>query len=112
MYNQMLDGNSAAELDNDRFMSQVEQCIQDNERRDLWKYSYAILLSGKPYATYSRVFRLKERMSDKYQDFSDLVDLDVDFMWMYKNGKLQDDLRKLMEHEAADMADAIVDEVF
>ena len=70
MNNQMPDGNSAAELNNDPFVSEVQQRAQAEARREFYQEVYARLLSGKAVYTCNRNFSLATRMSDKYQEFA------------------------------------------
>lgn len=111
MYNQMLDGNTAAELNNDRPITRLEERLINIKRGEFWMECKTRLLQGKKVYTYSSRFSLAERMADKYPEFGEMMDMDQDFMLMYNNGELHPDFRNLIETEAGILASAIVDEI-
>lgn len=96
-------GNTQAEIDRDTDTDQAERTRFD-ERENFYTYCLNRLLSGKKVYTFSAVFDLKERMADRYAEFSEFVDCDFDFMHYYKVGELEKRLSNLIEFEARVLA--------
>lgn len=103
----MICGNTQAEIDNDTQTNAQEQA-QYNSLPEQYSYIYNQLTSGKTVYTFSASYDLAEILAGKHQEFSDLVDLDNDFMWEYRQGRLDKSLCLLIENEAYRIASNIV----
>ena len=105
MNNQMLDGNSAAELANDI----TSNCLNFAKEINNWAEIRDQLLAGEAVENdFGRKFTLTERMADEYQEFADFVDQDYDFMSMYVRGELHPAVRDLIYNEACTLASVLV----
>lgn len=106
MGNNMICGNTKAEIDRDTQTNAQEQAAYDN--LDV-QYSYVFnqLVSGKKVYTFSACYDLAEILAAKHDEFCDLVNQDHDFMWEYRNGELDKSLCELIENEAHRIASVI-----
>lgn len=104
---QMICGNTQAEIERDTQTSYEEQAQYEWEARR-WKLVYNWLLQGKNVHANVRIYNLAERLSNEYQEFSDFVNCDFDFMHFYRNGELEKSLANLIEQEARTLASVIV----
>ena len=109
---EMLDGNSAAELDNDASRTELQKLNADlraEEEASIWVEIRDQLLAGEAVENdFGRKFTLTERMADEYQEFADFVDQDYDFMAMYVRGELHPAVRDLIYNEACTLASVVV----
>lgn len=104
---QMICGNTQAEIDRDTQTGHQEQAQYEWEAKR-WKLVYNWLLQGKKVHANARVYTLAERLSNEYQEYSDFVDMDYDFMAMYSRGELEASMREFIEAEARTLASVIV----
>ena len=54
---------------------------------------------------------LADRMADQYEEFSDFVNQDYDFMKAYKEGKFCASVNELFRHEAKALASIVVGDI-
>ena len=112
MYNQMLDGNSAAELEHDAprtAMQLIHESIRIEENINRWAMVRDQLLRGESVeSNFGLRFTLNERLSDEYEEFADLSDKGFDVAASYRNGELNPDVRKLVYREACTLASIVV----
>lgn len=92
-----------AEINNDTQTSAQEYAEYEKQEAQ-YQYVYNRLLSGKKVATFSAIYDLSEILSAGHDEFADLVNLDVDFMWEYKQGRLDKSLMQLIENKAHSLA--------
>lgn len=105
MYNQMLDGNSAAELDNDEHLTQAEiiQCIEEAKN---WREIRDTLLSGKKWYTFGASYDLNEHIIEKYHES---LNPDYNFVEGFLTGDLDPALKNLVQREADSFATYILE---
>lgn len=107
MYNQMLDGNSAAELENDAPLTQAEIMKYIEEGKN-WLEIRENLLAGKEEKNaFGQNFSLNVRLGEECQEFADLIDQDFDIMAAYNRGELHPSVRELIFNEANTLASVI-----
>jgi len=105
---QMICGNTQAEIDRDTQTSYQEQAQYEWEAKR-WRMAVSHLLHGKNvHAEDGRVYSLEESMAEEYPEFSTLIDMGFDFIGAYKNGDLEPSIRNLIETQAKKLATKIV----
>lgn len=107
----MLDGNSAAELDNDCSYS-IHNRISRSSVFELesmrWLMIRDALLRGESLKNvFHQEFSLNVRLGEEYQEFADLIDQNFDIMAAYNRGELHPAVRELIFNEANTLASVI-----
>ncbi len=96
-------GNTQAEIDRDTDTEHAESTRYAAEESK-WIRTVNDLLAGKTI----NGLCLADRMSDEYQEFSDYVNIDFDFMKAYHEGFFCDKVNELFRSEARTLASVIV----
>ncbi len=101
MYNEPC-GNTQAEIDRDTETDHAEQTrfIAEEAR---WIRTVNDLLEGKTIDGMT----LADRMADQYEQFSDMIDNDIDFMDEFKKGAYGTYINNLFKQEARTLASII-----
>ena len=107
MYDQIPCGNTQAEIDRDTQTNTQEQS-QYNDEQARWKMYFEQLLEGVTIEENGRKYSLADRMADQYQEFSDTVDGDIDFMDEFKKGAYGTRINNLFKQEARALASIIM----
>lgn len=96
-----------AEINNDTQTDAQEQALYtlNIERHKLYAQ---MLLEGLTIEENGRKYSLADRMADQYQEFSDTVDGDIDFMEEFKKGAYGTRINNLFKQEARTLASIIV----
>lgn len=105
---QMICGNTQAEIDNDTDTNAAEQ-LRYVTREKKYTSDLNKLLDGQTVEGNGYSVNLAERMADKYQQFANFVDQDFDFMAHFKAGKFCDDVNKLILREACSLASFVAE---
>lgn len=102
-------GNTQAEIDRDTQTDAQEQALYtlNIERHKLYTQ---MLLDGLTIEENGRKYSLAERMADEYEQFSDMVDNDIDFMDEFKKGVYGTYINNLFKQEARTLASIICGE--
>ena len=99
----MLDGNTQTEMDRDTDTDHAEQTrFLAEEAR--WVRTLNDLLEGKTI----QGMNLSDRMADQYEEFTDYVNMDFDFMQAYREGFFCEKVSDLFRSEAKTLASIIV----
>jgi len=107
MYNQMLCGNTQAEIDNDHDTEHCERTRYAFEESK-WIRIVNELLEGKTVNECGKSANLAEYLADKYVEFSALVDNDYDYMAVFISGKMCVHTAEIIKREARTLASIIV----
>lgn len=99
-----------AEIENDiaNGMTFEQEQAHLNAQAELWKRVYARLLEGKTVDLNGKSANLAERLADQYQEFSDMVDADIDFMAEFQAGWYGTRMGNIIKNEARTLASIIV----
>jgi hypothetical protein len=99
----MLDGNTKAEIARDTDTEYLESArFLAEEAR--WIRTLNDLLEGKTIEG----MNLADRMADQYEEFTDYVNMDFDFMKAYIEGSFCEKVNDLFRSEAKTLASIIV----
>ena len=98
---------SELEYDRKHSLTDAQEYAEYEKQQAQVEYVYNRLLSGKKVATFSAIYDLAEILAGKYTAFSDLVDLDNDFLWEYRQGRIDKSLAELIENEAHSLAENV-----
>ena len=104
MYNQ-IDGNSAAELNNDPFVSDLDERVLDESRSAQWRHVRDELLAGRTVYTFGYAYNLNELLINKYHK---TLNPDYDFVVGFNKGELDHELKRMVQREADAVADIIL----
>lgn len=78
------------------------------QQENRWKLYVAQLLDGVTIEENGSKYNLVDRMADQYEEFSEFVNQDYDFMAAFKNGEFCEDVNNLFRSEARTLASIIV----
>lgn len=99
-----------AEIEYDRkhglTFDQEQALFAQQENR--WKLYVAQLLDGVTIEENGSKYNLADRMADQYEEFSEFVNQDFDFMAAFKNGEFCESVNNLFKSEARTLASIIV----
>jgi hypothetical protein len=102
-------GNTAALK---QFEWEQDQLVEDSSAFEIeeayWIRCVNDLLAGKTLLANFRKYNLAERLADEYQEFSDFVDEDFDYMAAFQNGSLDKKYADVVRQEAKIYASIIV----
>lgn len=99
-----------AELEYDRKhgLTDAQEQALYAQQENRWKLYVAQLLDGATIEENGSNYNLADRLADQYEEFSEFVNQDYDFMAAYKEGKFCDDVNNLFKAEAKTLASIIV----
>jgi hypothetical protein len=106
MNNQMLDGNSAAELNHDEGETEIQEYRRELAEAEQWREIRDTLLSGKKWYVFGASFDLNERIIEKYKDS---LNPDYNFVEGFLAGDLDPALKNLVQREADSFATYILE---
>ena len=103
-------GNTQAEIDRDT-QTDAQEHAQYAADKARWKMYFEQLMDGVTIEENRRKYSLADRMADQYQEFSDTVDGDIDFMDEFKKGAYGTRINNLFKQEAKTLASIIVGQI-
>src|SRR6187549_1201334 len=106
MNNQMLDGNSAAELSHDESETEAQSNLREMMEAEQWREIRDTLLSGKKWYTFGHKYDLNEHIIEKYHES---LNPDYNFVEGYVAGDLDPALKNLVQREADSFATYIME---
>lgn len=105
--NKMICGNTQAEINHDTQADAKEQ-EKYAAQYALWLKYVNALLDGQEIEDGGITYNLADRMANEYEEFSDFVNQDYDFMEAYKKGEFCEGVMNLFRAEARTLASIIV----
>lgn len=78
------------------------------QQENRWKLYVAQLLDGVTIEENGSKYNLADRLADQYEEFSEFVNQDYDFMAAFKNGEFCESVNNLFKAEAKTLASIIV----
>jgi len=106
MNSQMLDGNSAAELNHEESETELQALKREEAWAAKWLAIRDTLLSGKKWYTFGHSFDLNEHIIEKYHES---LNPDYNFVDGYLAGDLDPALKNLVQREADAFASYILE---